>query len=72
VPLASEIDEVLHAERLDRGRKRLHALPGGPDELPDGTVVAAAGETYTLAHGHAFRWTPRGYEGAVDFRARTR
>ncbi|MGH7098231.1 MAG: hypothetical protein ACREE4_11310, partial [Stellaceae bacterium] len=57
VPLAPEIDAVLNAERLDRGRKRLHALPGGADELPDGTVVAAAGEAYTLAHGRAFRWT---------------
>jgi hypothetical protein len=66
VPLASEIDAILHAERLDRGHKRLHALPGGPDELPDGTVVAAAGEAYTLAHGLAFRWTPFGYEGAVE------
>ncbi|MGH7099314.1 MAG: hypothetical protein ACREE4_16860, partial [Stellaceae bacterium] len=54
------------AERLDRGRKRLHALPGGADELPDGTVVAAAGEAYTLAHGRAFRWTPRGYERTAE------
>lgn len=66
VPLAPEIDAVLHAERLDRGRKRLHALPGGADELPDGTVVAAAGEAYTLAHGRAFQWTPRGYERAAE------
>ena len=66
LPLAPEIDAVLHAERLDRGRKRLHALPGGTDELPDGAVVAAAGEAYTLAHGHAFRWTPHGYEAAAE------
>lgn len=65
-PPASEIDAVLHAERLDRGRKRLHALPGGADDLPDGTVVAAAGEAYTLAHGRAFRWTPCGYERAAE------
>ena len=65
-PLASEIDAVLHAERLDRGRKRLHALPGTTDELPDGTIIEVAGEAYTLAHGRAFRWTPRGYEGAAE------
>jgi hypothetical protein len=65
-PLAPEIDAVLHAERLERGFKRLHALPGHVDELPDGTVVAAAGEAYTLAHSHAFRWTPRGYERAAE------
>jgi hypothetical protein len=60
------MDAVLHAERLDRGRKRLHGLPGGMDELPDGTVIAAAGEAYALAHGRAFRWTVRGYEGPVE------
>ena len=27
VPRAAEMDAVLHAERLDRGRKRLHRLP---------------------------------------------
>jgi len=29
-----EMDAVLHTERLDRGGKRLHGLPGGMDELP--------------------------------------
>ena len=66
LPRAPEMDSVLHAERLDHGRKRLHGLPGGADELPDGTVVATAGEAYTLAHGRAFRWIERGYEGAVE------
>ena len=65
-PLAREIDAVLHAERLDRGRKRLHVLRGGAGELPDGAVVAAAGEAYTLARGRAFRWIPNGYEGAAE------
>jgi hypothetical protein len=36
------------------------------DELPDGTVIAAAGEAYTLAHGRAFRWTAHGYAGPVE------
>src|SRR5213079_340728 len=63
LPRAAEMDAVLHAERIDRGPKRLHALPGGMDELPDGTVIAAAGEAYTLAQGRAFRWTARGYQG---------
>ena len=47
----------IHAERLDHGRKRLHALPGPADELPDGSAIAAAGEAYILARGRAFRWT---------------
>jgi hypothetical protein len=72
LPLAPEIDAVLHAERLDHGRKRLHALPACPDELPDGTVIAAADEAYTLAHGFAFRWTSGGYQSPVEIpRARS-
>ena len=65
-PLAAEMDAVLHAERLDRGRKRLHASTVPPDELPDGAVVAAAGEAYTIAGRRAFRWTPLGYEAVTE------
>jgi hypothetical protein len=61
-PLASEIDAVLHAERLDRGHKRVHPIPGALDELPDGTVISAGGEAYTLVRGRGFRWTEHGYE----------
>lgn len=60
-PLATEIDAVLHAERLERGRKRVHPVPGSIDELPDGTVIAAGGVAYTLARGRAFRWSESGY-----------
>jgi hypothetical protein len=31
------------------------------DALPDGAVVAIAGEAFTLASGLAFRWTENGY-----------
>jgi hypothetical protein len=63
-PRASEMDRLLHAERLDHRRKRLHAFQGPIDELPDGAMIAAAGEAYTLAGGRAFRWTAQGYEAA--------
>jgi len=63
--LAAEMDAVLHTERLDHGRKRLHALPCALEELPDGAVIAAAGEAYTIAGGRAFRWTDRGYAAAA-------
>jgi len=66
LPRAAEMDDALHAERLDRGRKRLHGFPAGLDELPDGTVIAAAGEAYTLAQGRAFRWTACGYAGPLE------
>ena len=64
-PPAAQMDAVLHAERLDHGRKRLHPVPGNIDELPDGAVLAAAGAAYTFVRGRAFRWTKRGYEGSV-------
>jgi hypothetical protein len=66
MPRAGEMDAVLHGERLDHGRKRLHALPDCADELPDGSVIAAAGEAYTLAHGRAFRWAAHGYQGPIE------
>lgn len=65
-PLAAEMDAVLHEERLDHGRKRIHAVPGDVGELPDGAVIAAAGEAYTIARGRAFRWSRRGYEAAPE------
>jgi hypothetical protein len=66
VPLAPEIDAVLHAERLERGRKRTHPISDSLDRLPDGAVIIAAGVAYTLARGRAFRWTEHGYEPAQE------
>ena len=60
------MDAVLHSERLDHGRKRLHGLPGPADELPDGSAIAAADDAYVLARGRAFRWTVHGYEGPLE------
>jgi hypothetical protein len=65
-PLAPEIDAMLHVERLDQGSKRLHPVPGPVGELPDGAVIAAAGEAYTIAHGRAFRWSEQGYAAARE------
>src|SRR4051812_23180542 len=58
---ASEIDAVLHRERRDGRAKRLHALSCTIAELPDGAMVAAAGESYLIAKGRALRWTFAGY-----------
>ena len=66
LPPAPEMDAVLHSERLDHGRKRLHGSPGPADELPDGSVIAAAGNAYILARGRAFQWTAQGYEGPLQ------
>jgi hypothetical protein len=62
--LAPEIDEVLHAERLDGRVKRLHALPSPIEALPDGAMVQAGGESFMIAQGRPFRWSFDGYSAA--------
>lgn len=64
--LAPAIDAVLHAERLDRGRKRVHPIPGRVEELPDGAVITADGAAYTVARGLVFRWSEQGYAPAAE------
>ncbi len=60
-PSARAIDNVLHHERIERGRKRVHPIPGPLAELPDGAMVAAEGSAFTLHSGRAHRWTNEGY-----------
>ena len=60
-PFAKAIDSVLHHERIDRGRKRVHPIPGALAELPDGAMVVAAGSAFTLHSERAHRWTNEGY-----------
>jgi hypothetical protein len=62
--LAREMDAVLHRERLDHGRKRLHPLPMPLDKLPDGAMLQARGESYLIAQGRALKWSPAGYSEA--------
>src|SRR6201993_4124472 len=59
---AKAMDAVLHAERLDRGKKRLHPLPMPLAALPDGAMVQANGESYLVAGGETLRWSFAGYE----------
>ncbi|MGY3588332.1 hypothetical protein ACVIGB_002707 [Bradyrhizobium sp. USDA 4341] len=61
---AKAMDAVLHAERLDRGKKRLHPLPMPLAALPDGAMVQANGESYLVAGGRTLRWSFAGYERA--------
>jgi hypothetical protein len=60
-PSADAMDTVLHHERTERGRKRIHPLPEPLAELPDGAMVAADGSAFTLRAGRAHRWTNEGY-----------
>ncbi|MGB8399222.1 hypothetical protein [Bradyrhizobium sp.] len=61
---ARQMDAVLHRERLDRGRKRLHPLPMPLGELPDGAMVQAADDSFLMVRGRAVLWSPAGYREA--------
>lgn len=63
---APDIDAVLHRERLDRGRKRLHALPMRWDKLPDGAMLQSGAESYLIAQGRALQWSFAGYRTVDD------
>jgi hypothetical protein len=58
---AKAMDAVLHRERLDHGRKRLHALPMPLAALPDGAMVQDGEESFLVAQGRALLWSPAGY-----------
>jgi hypothetical protein len=60
-PSAEAIDTILHHERLERGRRRVHPIPGPFAALHDGAMVVAAGLAFTLHSGRAYRWTNEGY-----------
>jgi hypothetical protein len=69
-PYASEMDVVLHAERLDGHAKRRH--PRALDGLPDGTMVVLAEEAeqvFAVRGDYLLPWTPGGY-GAAQQRPR--
>jgi hypothetical protein len=58
---ADEIDERLHAERLDAAarERRLHRTR--LRELPHGAFVLEAGEPWLVLGSELLRWTPSGY-----------
>ena len=59
--LAREIDAVLHGERLERGKKRLHPLPMPVKQLPDGAMVRAGEESFLIVRGQPLHWSFAGY-----------
>ncbi|GGI23392.1 hypothetical protein [Bradyrhizobium guangdongense] len=58
---AKAMDAALHRERLDRGTKRLHALPVPLAELPDGAMVQQGERSFLVVQGRAFLWSAAGY-----------
>jgi hypothetical protein len=63
--LAPDMDAVLHRERLDHRKKRLHPLPAPLNRLPDGAMVRDGEDDYLLARGRALKWSPAGYSEAA-------
>ena len=61
---AKEMDAVLHRERLERSKKRLHPLPVSLAELPDGAMVQAGTESFMIVQGRALLWSMAGYRTA--------
>jgi hypothetical protein len=61
--LAPEMDAVLHRERFASGRT-LHPLPMKIEKLPDGAMVQAGDDSFLIAEGRAFVWSPAGYTKA--------
>lgn len=64
LPKAQDIDLRLHAERHERGGKRLHPLKGPLAALPDGAMVASCGAAYLVRGGGTLLWQPDGYRRA--------
>ncbi len=63
---ARDMDAVLHRERLERGKKRLHPLPLPIETLPDGAMVQAGAAYFLIAQGRALQWSMAGYRTASE------
>src|SRR5215207_593602 len=77
-PRATELDRVLHAERLGPGgSKRLH--PARLESLPDGTFItpnpagrpATDGPALLIWQGRVWQWSPKGYQPADPIQTET-
>jgi len=65
---AGDIDAILHRERLEGSRKRLHVLPLPVPQLPNGAMLRAGEESFLIAGGRVLQWSPAGYsrtQGAI-------
>jgi hypothetical protein len=60
-PKAHSIDAILHEERLDGRRKRLHDLTLPAADLPDGAMILQDGAPHLILEGLARPWSPGSY-----------
>jgi hypothetical protein len=63
---APELDAILHRERLQQRRKRIHPIPGPLARLPDGAMIAAGDDAFLMRDGRPLRWSPSGYTQVED------
>ena len=71
-PSADDMDDVLHAERLDRRRTK-RTYTARVSQLPRGAMVAdGAGRAYLVETGALLPWSPDGYGTHVRRPAATR
>jgi hypothetical protein len=62
-PRAGEMDDMLHRERLNGRRKRMHRL--AVDTLPDGAFVALGEGAFAIRDDVVLRWTAQGYDARM-------
>ncbi|MEQ1953867.1 hypothetical protein [Mesorhizobium sp. CN2-181] len=63
-PKVTEIDAVLHGQRVSSGSIPRQLTPEEAAELPDGTMVFHDRVAYALRGGRALRWSFEGYADA--------
>jgi hypothetical protein len=64
-PRASEMDALLHRERLSGRVRRLHGLPMPLDAMPDGAMVQAGADSFLIVGGRPLLWSAAGYRATA-------
>lgn len=63
-PTASNIDRIIHRQRIHRGRQVTHRATLGV--LPDGTMVGLESAAWLLWRGRILRWSFAGYTDSEE------
>jgi hypothetical protein len=61
----NQIDEIIHAERIDNEKKKVTHQRLASD-IPEGTFVLMNDDPYVFAKGRLHRWTAFGYEDSTE------
>lgn len=67
-PSAPEMDDILQAERIQRGGAKV-TYSSRLDTLPDGAFVRWRNKTHLLLGGHLRAWSPEGYGEAIGIQS---